>query len=118
MLWSTWKRDRMFETSPGNFLYGSGAFGLFPLERTDPDLILYKGISWSVDPGLPEAQAVAISDGRFRIAHCPLINDSIVGRMPALNAIPSAPDKLADLVVLDLAPFKAEPSTLVHIPVE
>ena len=118
MLWSTWKRDRMSETSPGNFLYGLGAFGLFPRGCIEPDLILYKGMFWSVDPRLPEDQAEAISDGRFQIEHCPLSNDSIVGRMPALYAIPIAPAKLADPVVLDLAPFKAEASTLVNITIE
>jgi hypothetical protein len=118
MLWSTWKRDRMSETSPGNFLYGLGAFGLVPPGYTDPDLILYKGMFWSVEPRLPEAQAEAISDGGFQIEHCPLINDSIVGRMPALHAIPIAPGKLAALVVLDLTACKAEPSTLVNITIE
>ena len=55
----------MFETSRRNFLFGLGAFGLFPLERSEPDLILYNGKFWTVDPRLPEAQAVAIVDGRF-----------------------------------------------------
>jgi hypothetical protein len=50
------------------FLYGLGALGalaLFPLERTEPDLILYNGNIWTVNPSEPRAQAVAISGGRF-----------------------------------------------------
>ena len=34
-------------------------------EHTEPDLILYNGQFWTVDPRLPRAQAVAISGGRF-----------------------------------------------------
>jgi predicted amidohydrolase YtcJ len=34
-------------------------------QRTEPDLILYNGNFWTVDPRLPRAQAVAISGGRF-----------------------------------------------------
>ncbi len=50
------------------FLYGlgaTGAFALFPLERTEPELILYNGNFWTVNPRQPRAQAVAISGGRF-----------------------------------------------------
>src|SRR4029077_14151504 len=42
-----------------------GALALSPLERTEPDLILYNGNFWTVDPRLPRAEAVAISRGRF-----------------------------------------------------
>ncbi|MGC1453109.1 MAG: amidohydrolase [Candidatus Sulfotelmatobacter sp.] len=35
------------------------------LQRTEPDLSLYNGNLWTVDPRLPRAQAVAISGGRF-----------------------------------------------------
>ena len=55
----------MFETSRRNFVFGLGALALFPLERTEPDLILYNGNFWTVDPRLPRAEAVAISGGRF-----------------------------------------------------
>jgi hypothetical protein len=36
-----------------------------PLARTEPELILYNGNIWTVDPGMPRARAVAISGGRF-----------------------------------------------------
>jgi predicted amidohydrolase YtcJ len=55
----------MFEFSRRNFLLGMGALALSPLERTEPDLILYNGNFWTVDPRLPRAEAVAISRGRF-----------------------------------------------------
>ena len=50
------------------FLCGLGALGaasLFPLERTEPELILLNGSFWTVNPRQPKAQAVAISSGRF-----------------------------------------------------
>jgi predicted amidohydrolase YtcJ len=34
-------------------------------QRTEPDLILFNGNFWTVDPRMPRAQAVAISGGRF-----------------------------------------------------
>jgi predicted amidohydrolase YtcJ len=52
-------------TTRRNFLVGLGAFALLPLQRTEPELILYNGNIWTVDPLLPRAQAVAISSGRF-----------------------------------------------------
>ncbi|MBV8477921.1 MAG: amidohydrolase family protein, partial [Acidobacteria bacterium] len=55
----------MFETSRRNFLFGLGAVVLFPMQRTEPDLILYNGRFWTVDPRLPQAQAVAITGGRL-----------------------------------------------------
>src|SRR5579863_1165524 len=55
----------MFNTSRREFVQTLGAFVLFPLERTEPDLILYNGNFWTVDSQNPRAQAVAISDGRF-----------------------------------------------------
>jgi predicted amidohydrolase YtcJ len=64
-VWSAWKGDRMFETSRRNFLCGLGALALFPMERTEPDLILYNGKFWTVAARMPEAEAVAISGGRF-----------------------------------------------------
>jgi len=51
-----------------DFLHGLtalGAISLFSLERTEPELILYNGNVWTVDPRNPRAQAVAISSGRF-----------------------------------------------------
>src|SRR5260370_34389471 len=50
------------------FLYGVGvlsASSLFAMERSEPDLILYNGNFWTVNPRQPRAQAVAISGGRF-----------------------------------------------------
>jgi predicted amidohydrolase YtcJ len=55
----------VFETSRRDFLATLGAFTLMPLERTEADLILHNGNFWTVDPGAPRAQAVAISGGRF-----------------------------------------------------
>ncbi|HKW66617.1 MAG TPA: amidohydrolase [Terriglobales bacterium] len=52
-------------TTRRNFLAGLGAFALLPLERTEPEIILYNASIWTVDPLLPRAQAVAISGGRF-----------------------------------------------------
>ena len=50
------------------FLYGIGAtsaFALFPMISTEPELILYNGNFWTVNPQQPKAQAVAIADSRF-----------------------------------------------------
>ncbi len=50
------------------FLYGLGllsASTLFAIERTEPELILYNGNFWTVNPRQPRARAVAISGGRF-----------------------------------------------------
>lgn len=55
----------MFDISRRNFLVGLGALALTALERTEPDLVLYNGNFWTVDPRMPQAQAVAISGGRF-----------------------------------------------------
>jgi predicted amidohydrolase YtcJ len=55
-------------SSRREFLCGLGSWSglaLFPLERTEPDLILYNGNIWTVDARQPRAQAVAISSGRF-----------------------------------------------------
>jgi predicted amidohydrolase YtcJ len=48
-----------------DFLLTLGAFALLPASRTEPDLVLYNGKVWTVDPRNPRAEAVAISDGRF-----------------------------------------------------
>src|SRR5260370_3403312 len=42
-----------------------GAFSFFSIDRTEPELILYNGSFWTVNPRQPRAQAVAISGGRF-----------------------------------------------------
>jgi predicted amidohydrolase YtcJ len=55
----------MFKTSRREFVQTLGAFALFPFERTEPDLILYNGNFWTVDPRNPRAQAVAIGNGRL-----------------------------------------------------
>jgi hypothetical protein len=50
------------------FLYGLGALSgstLFAMDRAEPDLILYNGNFWTVNPRQPRAQAVAISNSRF-----------------------------------------------------
>jgi predicted amidohydrolase YtcJ len=53
----------MFNTSRREFVQTLGAFALFPFERMEPDLILYNGNFWTVDPRTPRAQAVAIGNG-------------------------------------------------------
>jgi len=48
------------------FVFGLTALGasrLFAIERTEPELILYNGSFWTVNPRQPRAQAVAISGG-------------------------------------------------------
>jgi predicted amidohydrolase YtcJ len=55
-------------TSRRTFLHRLGALGavsFFSLQRTEPDLILYNGNIWTVNPQQPRAQALAISGGRF-----------------------------------------------------
>jgi predicted amidohydrolase YtcJ len=55
-------------TSRREFLSGLGAAGalmLLPVERTEPEIILYNGDFWTVSEQMPRAQAVAISGGRF-----------------------------------------------------
>ena len=50
------------------FLVGLGALGatrLFAMEQAEPELILFNGNFWTVDPRNPRAEAVAISSGRF-----------------------------------------------------
>lgn len=50
------------------FLYGVGvlsASSLFAMDRSEPELILYNGNFWTVNPRQPKAQAVAISNSRF-----------------------------------------------------
>jgi hypothetical protein len=50
------------------FVLGMGVLGaatLFAFDRTEPDVILYNGNFWTVNPRQPRAQAVAISGGRF-----------------------------------------------------
>jgi predicted amidohydrolase YtcJ len=47
------------------FLVGLSSLALFPMDRTEPDVILYNGNIWTVDTRMPRAQAVAISGGRF-----------------------------------------------------
>jgi predicted amidohydrolase YtcJ len=50
------------------FLYGLGVLSgsaLFAMERSEPEMILYNGNFWTVNPRQPRAQAVAISNSRF-----------------------------------------------------
>jgi len=53
-----------------DFVFGLGALGAlsmvsWSMDRTEPEIILYNGNFWTVDPRQPRAQAVAISGGRF-----------------------------------------------------
>jgi predicted amidohydrolase YtcJ len=60
--------DLRMSSSRREFLYGLGslsAMAFLPLQRSEPDLILYNGNVWTVDTRQPRAQAVAISGGRF-----------------------------------------------------
>ncbi|HEX3319926.1 MAG TPA: amidohydrolase [Terriglobales bacterium] len=55
-------------TSRREFLYGlssAAAFVWLPIDRSEPDLILYNANVWTVSPRQPRAQAIAISNGRF-----------------------------------------------------
>src|SRR5215471_4824508 len=48
------------------FLHGMGSLLALPVLRLEgPELILYNGNIWTVDETQPQAQALAISDGRF-----------------------------------------------------
>ena len=49
-------------------------------QRTEPDLILYNGHFWTVNPRLPRAQAVAISGGRFSAVGS---NEDVLGQASA-----------------------------------
>ena len=49
-----------------NFLHGMASLLVLPLLRLEePEVILYNGEIWTVDETQPQAQAVAISNGRF-----------------------------------------------------
>lgn len=47
------------------FLGGMTGLFLLPLERTEPQLILYQGNIFTMNPNHPRAQALAVADGRF-----------------------------------------------------
>jgi hypothetical protein len=55
----------MFASSRRNFIGSLSAFALLPLERTQPQLILYNANILTVNNRQPRAQAIAIADGRF-----------------------------------------------------
>ena len=56
----------MSNFSRRNFLYGFSGLAILPLLRIqEPELVLHNGNIWTVDPKQPQAQAVAISGGRF-----------------------------------------------------
>jgi len=56
----------MSKISRRDFVRSFSAIPLLALlRRQEPELILYNGNIWTVDPGQPHAQAVAISGGRF-----------------------------------------------------
>ena len=53
-----------------DFVFGLGALGAlsmvsWSMDRTEPEIILYNGNFWTVDPRQPRAQAVSTSGGRF-----------------------------------------------------
>jgi predicted amidohydrolase YtcJ len=47
------------------FLGTMGAFAVAPSLRSEPDIVLFNGNVWTVDPRLTRAEALAISDGRI-----------------------------------------------------
>jgi predicted amidohydrolase YtcJ len=53
------------ETTRREFIGTLAAFSLFPLESEKPDLILHNANIFTVDDAQPQAQAVAIANGRF-----------------------------------------------------
>jgi predicted amidohydrolase YtcJ len=55
----------MIDGSRRRFLQGVGAFTLLPVVRAEADLVLHNGRFVTMDAGQPQAQAVAIGDGRF-----------------------------------------------------
>lgn len=55
----------MEKISRRDFVQNLGALVMMPLARTEPDLILHNGNIWTVNPGMPRAQAVAVSGSRF-----------------------------------------------------
>jgi predicted amidohydrolase YtcJ len=55
----------MTDGSRRRFLQGAGAFSLLPLVRTEAELVLTNGHIVTMDAAQPQAQAVAIADGRF-----------------------------------------------------
>ncbi|MFN2483058.1 MAG: amidohydrolase [Pyrinomonadaceae bacterium] len=55
----------MRDVTRRNFIASLGAFALVPLERSEPQAILYNGNFFTVDPRRPRAQAAAVADGRF-----------------------------------------------------
>jgi predicted amidohydrolase YtcJ len=55
----------MYDVSRRSFIASLGAFALLPLERSEPQTILYNGNFFTIDPRRPRAQAAAISDGRI-----------------------------------------------------
>ena len=53
-------------TSRREFLRGLGAAAIWlPLDRSEPDVILHNANVWTVNARQPQAQAIAISGGRF-----------------------------------------------------
>jgi predicted amidohydrolase YtcJ len=56
-------KDSALNGAGGESFWGRVQAG--SLQRIEPELILYNGNFWTVDPRTPRAQAVAISDGRF-----------------------------------------------------
>jgi predicted amidohydrolase YtcJ len=84
-------------TSRREFLRGLGALALtpkFPLDRTEPDLILYNGNVITIDSRRPRAQAVAIADGRFLA----------VGDNDKVRALASSRTKKIDLTGQTIVP--------------
>ncbi len=55
----------MLHASRRDLLAGLGSAALIPALSTKPDLILHNGRLWTVADAMPEAQAIAISNGRI-----------------------------------------------------
>lgn len=69
------------------FVHGMAGILLLPLERTEPQLVLYNANFFTMNERLPKAEAVAIADGRFLA----------VGRSEEVQALATARTTRVDL---------------------
>jgi len=76
------------------FIAGVSAFALLPLDGLEPELILHHGNIITMEPGMPRAQAVAITGGRFYA----------VGTDPEILALAAGRAKKVDLAGKTVTP--------------
>lgn len=72
----------MYAMSRRNFVLNAGAFALFPLLHSEPELILYNGNIWTGNPALPRAQAAAIVASQITAAGS---NDEVLALAAGLS---------------------------------